>query len=96
MIEQIIDQVIQDPTENNKELFLTELNKLEHSLLLEAENYNNKSTEYFKTRTKAFSIRPQYAKMILNKWVAKFKTTQGCPLKYEDTLNIPFRQIKKL
>ena len=45
-------------------------------------------------RTQAFSVRPECAKMLLGKWVAKFGSTDGCPLKYEDTLNIPFRQIK--
>lgn len=94
MIEQIIDQVIENPTEENKQIFLKELNLLEYSLLVEAETHPKKTTEYFRTRTKAFSVRPEYAKVILKKWTEKFKTTEGCPLKYEDTLNIPFRQIK--
>jgi hypothetical protein len=91
---ELIDLVIENPTEENKNTFLTSLNELEYSILASAEDFPKKSPEYFQIRTQAFSIRPEYARMLLRKWVAKFGSTDGCPLKYEDTLNIPFRQIK--
>ncbi|MEN9301765.1 MAG: hypothetical protein RL264_194 [Bacteroidota bacterium] len=95
MIEELIDLVVNDPTENNKNQFEVQLNSLEYSLLVEAENFPKKSQEYFDCRRKAFSVRPEYAKIMLNKWVSKYKSTNGCPVNYEMTLNIPFRQIKK-
>lgn len=95
MIEELIDLVVNSPTEENKKQFEIELNALEYSLLIEAENLPNKSQEYFDSRRKAFSVRPEYAKIMLNKWVSKYKSTDGCPVKYEMTLNIPFRQIKE-
>lgn len=91
----MIDYLVENPTEKNKINFLYSISLLEYSALEEAETYPKKSREYFQTRTKAFSIRPECAKMLLRKWVAKYGSTEGCPLKYEDTLNIPFRQIKK-
>ena len=91
---ELIDLVVENPTEENKNTFLASLNALEHSTLALAEDFPKKSQEYFQMRTQAFSIRPECAKMLLRKWVAKFGSTNECPLKYEDTLNIPFRQIK--
>lgn len=91
----IIDIVVENPTEENKKDFMRSLNALEYSTLEEAESYQKKSKEYFETRTKAFSIRSECAKIILSKWISKFGSTEGCPLKYEDTLNIPFRQIQR-
>lgn len=92
---EMIDFLVENPTEDNKNSFLFSLMQLEYSTLEEAETYPKKSREYFQTRTEAFSIRPEYAKILLCKWVSKYGSTEGCPLKYEDTLNIPFRQIKK-
>lgn len=91
---ELIDSVIENPTEENKNNFLTSLSALEYSTLVAAEELPRKSREYFQMRTQAFSVRPECARMLLRKWVAKFGSTDGCPLKYEDTLNIPFRQIK--
>lgn len=95
MIDQIITTLIENPTEENKTKFERELNILEYSTLQEAESFPPKSREYFQKRTEAFAIRPNCAKMVLSKWVSKFGSTQGCPMTYEMTLNIPFRQIKK-
>jgi len=91
----MIDLLVENPTEDNKTGFLFSLMQLEYSTLEEAETHPKKSKEYFQTKTKAFSIRSEYAKILLCKWVSKYGSTEGCPLKYEDTLNIPFRQIKK-
>jgi hypothetical protein len=92
---ELIDLVVENPTEENKQTFLASLSALEHSTLAAAEELPRKTPEYFQMRTQAFSVRPECAKMLLGKWVAKFGSTDGCPLKYEDTLNIPFRQIKQ-
>ena len=91
---ELIDLVVENPTEENKQTLLASLSALEYSTLVAAEELPRKTPEYFQMRTQAFSVRPECAKMLLRKWVAKFGSTNGCPLKYEDTLNIPFRQIK--
>lgn len=96
MIDTLIDLVVNEPTEKNKLEFENAINLLEHSLIREAELLPHKSQEYFNKRTEAFSVRPEYSKMMLNKWVSKYGSTDGCPVKYEATLNIPFRQIKPL
>jgi hypothetical protein len=95
MIETIIDLVVENPTEENKNQYEQTVNLLEYSLIQEAELLPYKSQEYFDKRTEAFSVRSKCAKMMLTKWVSKFGSTDGCPVKYESTLNIPFRQIKK-
>lgn len=95
MIEKLIDDVVSNPTDDKKNEFLNCIQQLEYSLLVDAESLPFKSREYFDKRTEAFSVRGKYAKIILKKWIAKFNSTEGCPLKYEDTLNIPFRSIKK-
>jgi hypothetical protein len=92
---EMIDHLVETPTEENKNEFLKSLYDLEYSILEKAESLPKKSQEYFNTRAEAFSIRSKYAKILLAKWVSKFSSTEGCPLKYEDTLNIPFRQIKR-
>ena len=94
MIEDTIENLIKTPSQENKDKFEKELNTLEYETLEKAESFPKKSREYFEKRTEAFSIRSKYAKMVLAKWVSKFGSTQGCPVTYEMTLNIPFRQIK--
>lgn len=91
----MIDFLVENPTEDNKTSFLFSLMQLEYSKLEEAETHPKKSRQYFQARTEAFSVRPEYARILVGKWVSKYGSTEGCPLKYEDTLNIPFRQIKK-
>lgn len=95
MIENLIDNLLQDPTENNKENYLTFVNEKEYSLLEEAEKLPFKSREYFEKRTEAFAYRRECAKMLLTKWVSVYGSTEGCVVSYADTLNIPFQQIKK-
>ena len=92
-LEEILEEVVNNPTEENKKDYLDNLNKFEYSILIEAEKYPPKSPEYFEFRKMAFACRGKYARMMLPKWVSKYGKTQGCPHKYEDTLNIPFRSI---
>lgn len=94
MIENLIQDLVKNPTEENKENYLIFINQMEYSLLEEAETFPLKSQEYFNKRTKAFSYRRECATMLLNSWVAAYGSTLNCPVSYADTLNIPFQQIK--
>lgn len=91
----LLELVVESPTEENKLEYLTTLNELEYMILEESEKYSPKTPENLNIRREAFATRPKYAKLMLEKWVAKYKTTQGCPHAYQDTLNIPFQQIKQ-
>jgi hypothetical protein len=73
---------------------LKEVNKIEYQLLEEAESFPKKSQEYFSKRTEAFSFRRNSAMKLIREWVQQYKTTEGCPVAYADTLNIPFQTIK--
>lgn len=92
---ELIQKVIIEPTRENIEKYLNELNILEYSILVESNKYKLKTPEYFNIRKEAFSTRPKYAKMMLNQWVKKYQNTKNCPHTYQDTLSIPFRQITK-
>ena len=92
-LQELINQVVENPTDDNKQEYLKELNLLEIAILKEAEKYKPKTQEYFSIRQEAFATRGKYAKMFLNQWVAKYGTTNGSPHSYENTLNIPFRSI---
>jgi hypothetical protein len=89
-----IDKLLENPSEENKNLFLENLQKEEYNTLVEAEKKEYKSYEYFKARTKAFQLRPLIAMELVPKWVLKFGSQVGCPLQFKDTLNVPFREIK--
>lgn len=90
----LLQLVVDSPTEENKLEYLATLNELECMILEESEKYAPKTPEKFNIRREAFATRPKYAKLMLEKWVAKYQTTEGCPHAYQDTLNIPFQQIK--
>lgn len=94
-LDKLIKFVVENPTEENKEEYLHLLNILEYSILEESQKYKENTPEHFNIRKEAFAIRPKYAKLMLNLWVSNYKTTSGCPHEYQDTLSIPFRQIKK-
>lgn len=87
-------QVIENPTEENKELFFKEIQKIEYQLLQEAEKLSYKSQEYFAKRTEAFSFRRNTAIKLLHLWMQKYSNVNECPMKYADTLNIPFQSIQ--
>jgi hypothetical protein len=95
MIEDLINKVVEDPSEENKQEYLSFVNLVEYSLLQEAETFPFRSREYFDKRKRAFAYRRECAIMFLNSWIATHKTTENSPVTYADTLIIPFTQIKK-
>jgi hypothetical protein len=80
----VISNLLDDPSEENKKKYEEYVNKLEYDLLL-----NNE-------RISAFAVRGECASELLKLWVQKFGSTEGCPASYQDTLNVPFRKIKPL
>jgi hypothetical protein len=94
MIEELIQTLVEAPTEENKENYFKFVNDMEYSLLQDAETFPFKSQEYFDKRKQAFAYRRECAMILLSKWVATYGSTKNCPVSYADTLNIPFQQIK--
>jgi hypothetical protein len=94
-VEILLNMVLEEPTEENKKNYLNKLNELEYALIEESAKYPDKSQENLDLRKESFSTRGTYAKKMLSLWVNKYQTTEGCPHSYQDTLNIPFQQIKK-
>jgi hypothetical protein len=45
-------------------------------------------------RSKAFTYKKTTAMKMITAWLKKHETTENCPNSYQDTLNIPFQQIK--
>jgi hypothetical protein len=95
MIEDLISNLVSNPTEENKEKYNKFISQTEYNLLVDCENLPYKSQEYFSKRTIAFSFRGECAVKLISNWVSKYGTSEGCPVSYADTLNIPFREIKK-
>lgn len=94
MIQEIIQTLVESPTEENKKKYLDFVQQMEYSLLQDTETLPFKSQEYFDKRRQAFAYRRECAMMLLNSWVATYGSTDNCPASYADTLNIPFQQIK--
>jgi hypothetical protein len=95
MIEELIETLVADPTEENKQNYLNFINQVEYSLLEDAETFLFKSQEYFDKRKQAFAYRRESAMLLLNSWISTYGSTDSCPVSYADTLIIPFQQIKK-
>ena len=93
LVNELLHKVLNSPTDENKQNYLENLNILEYITLQEAHKYNPKTPEYFAIKKEAFAVRPKFAKSMLSLWVSKFGSSSGCPHKYEDTLNIPFKSI---
>ena len=95
-IETFISDVINNPSEENKEKYLNYVLESEHKLLKESNIFPYKSKEYFNARKKAFSFRRECAMKMISEWVKVYKTTENCVVSYADTLIIPFQQIKPI
>jgi hypothetical protein len=94
MIEDLIQTLVETPTEENKENYFKFVNKMEYSLLQDAEAFPFRSQEYFDKRKRAFAYRRECAIIVLQRWVSTYGSTEGCVVSYADTLNIPFQQIR--
>lgn len=94
MLNNIIQNLVENPSEENKESYFNFVNKTEYSLLVESESLPKKSQEYFTKRSEAFSYRRNSAIAFMNMWVGKYGSTKNSPVTYADTLNIPFQSIK--
>jgi hypothetical protein len=95
MIKELIQTLVETPTEENKENYLRFVNEMEYSLLRESETLPFKSQEYFNKRKEAFAYRRECAMMLINSWIATYGSIQDAPVSYADTLIIPFQQIKE-
>lgn len=95
MIDELILQIVENPTEENKEQYNKLVNQNEYQLLLDSQNFTPKSQEWFDKRKEAFSYRRKCALMLISSWVKKYGTTKGCVVSYVDTLIIPFQTIKQ-
>lgn len=91
---EIIEKLIETPTQENIDLFFKEINQIEYKLLQEAETFPYKSQDYFSKRTEAFSVRRNISIKLINLWNKKYGSSENCPVKYADTLIIPFQSIK--
>lgn len=95
MIEQLIETLVKEPNEENISNYFEFINEMEITLLENAEAFPFKSQEYFNMRTKAFAYRRECAMITISKWVSTYGSSKNCPVTYADTLNIPFKTIKK-
>jgi hypothetical protein len=94
MIQDFIKNLVENPTEENKQNYLKFVNEIEYSLLEDAETLPFKSHEYFEKRKQAFAYRRECAIILLKDWISTHGSTENCPVSYADTLNVPFQQIK--
>jgi hypothetical protein len=90
----MIEELIENPSEENKQKYLDFVNQKEYDLILEAHKFPPKSQEFFDKKREAFTFKRESAKILLNQWVAVYGTTENCPVSYADTLIIPFQKIQ--
>ena len=95
MIEQLIQNLVKFPTEENKKSYFQFVSEIEYSLLQDSEKLPFKSQEYFDKRKQAFAYRRECAIMLINSWIATYGSIEDAPVSYADTLIIPFQKIKK-
>ena len=77
-LNELIDSVIQNPSNENKKLYEDYVSRLEYDLIL-----GNK-------RSEAFTIRGKCAAQMIREWIKVYGSTEGCIVSYTDTLNRPF------
>ena len=68
MITELIQSVIDNPTEDNIQLYRSHIDKMEYSLLEDAEQFPPKSQEFFSKRTEAFSYRRESSMKMVTAW----------------------------
>ena len=94
-IEAKLQEFLESPSDNLTLDYEEWISKLEYDILATSLEVESKSREWFGIRTNAFSIRKKAAMMLLSMWIKEYGSTEGCPVQYQDTLNIPFKQIKE-
>jgi hypothetical protein len=94
-IQNKLNEFLEDSTEELKEKYEEWISKVEYEILQKSSECEYKSKEWFDFRREAFSTRGEIAKKFLPMWIEKYGSTKNCPVQYQDTLNIPFKQIKE-
>lgn len=94
-IEAKLQEFLESPSDALNQNYEDWITDIECSILSKCNDVEYKSKEWFDIRTNAFSIRKKVAMMLLPMWINKYGSTQGCPVQYQETLNIPFKQIKE-
>ena len=83
--------------EESKFLIPSEINGIKPTLTKNATRLDSDGNIFYvphKLRSKAFMYKKTTAMKMISVWVQKYGTTENCPNTYQDTLNIPFQQIK--
>lgn len=83
--------------EESKFLIPSTINGIKPTLTKNAIRLDKDGKVYYvphRLRTKAFAYKKTTAMKMISAWVKKYGTTENCPNSYQDTLNIPFQQIK--
>lgn len=94
-IETKLQEFLESPFNNLKENYEEWISQLEYSILSKCNEVEYKSREWFDSRREAFAVRKKAAMVMLPMWIGKYGSTVNCPVQYQDTLNIPFKQIKE-
>jgi hypothetical protein len=94
-IETKIQEFLQPPFDNLKQNYEEWISQLEYSILSDCNEVKYKSREWFDIRREAFAVRKKAALIMLPMWIDKYGSIVNCPVQYQDTLNIPFKQIKE-
>ena len=83
--------------EESKFLIPSEINGIKPTLTKNATRLDSDGNIFYvpqRLRSKSFMYKKIAAMKMINAWVAKYGTTENCPNSYQETLNIPFQQIK--
>ena len=83
--------------EESKFLIPSEINGIKPTLTKNATRLDSDGNIFcvpHKLRSKAFMYKKTTAMKMISVWVQRYGTTENCPNTYQDTLNIPFQQIK--
>lgn len=86
---------LDDTSDNLKEKYENWISNLEYITITKTSDVEYKSREWFDIRRDAFSIRKKAAAKLIPLWIHKYGSLHNCPVEYQDTLNIPFKQIKE-
>jgi len=94
-IETKLQEFLESPSDTLKQTYEEWISQVEYNILSSCNDVEYKSKEWFDIRTNAFLIRKKVAMIFLPMWIKHYGSTKDCPVQYQDTLNIPFKQIKE-